>query len=107
MAWDVVSGISIGAVNAAAISTFEIGDEYAMSDYLVELWSNFDEHTITNSWSKGLLYGLFKEGAAFNKDNFLNLITSILEDKPLKRKMVVSAVDIESGNYFAFDETTP
>lgn len=36
--WDVVSGVSAGAMNAAGISIFAVGDELKMADWIVNLW---------------------------------------------------------------------
>ena len=36
--WDVVSGVSAGALNSAGMSIFAVGDELNMSEWLVNLW---------------------------------------------------------------------
>jgi predicted acylesterase/phospholipase RssA len=33
--WDVVTGVSAGAMNAAGMSIFEVGNEVAMSEFLL------------------------------------------------------------------------
>lgn len=38
--YDVISGVSVGALNAAHISTYPIGEETLMADELIELWTN-------------------------------------------------------------------
>ena len=38
--WDVVSGVSIGAINAATISMFKVGEEAKASEFLLNLWRN-------------------------------------------------------------------
>lgn len=44
LSYDVVTGVSVGALNAGAISLFPIGEEKEMSDWLLNLW----EHLTTN-----------------------------------------------------------
>jgi predicted acylesterase/phospholipase RssA len=36
--YDVVTGVSAGALNAGGISIFKIGNEVEMSEWLVSLW---------------------------------------------------------------------
>ena len=38
VAYDVITGISVGSLNAAAISFFEKGDEIRAKDYLNNIW---------------------------------------------------------------------
>ena len=38
--WDVVSGVSAGSINAAAISVWAPGEEVGASEYMVETWSS-------------------------------------------------------------------
>ena len=37
--WDVVTGVSAGAINTAAISVFAAGDDVAMTEYLSDTWA--------------------------------------------------------------------
>ena len=38
-AWDVVTGVSAGAINTCAVSVFATGDEVAMSEFLSWNWT--------------------------------------------------------------------
>jgi len=40
LSYDVVTGVSAGALNAGAISLFPIGQEKEMSEWLVNLWQH-------------------------------------------------------------------
>ena len=42
-AWDVISGISAGALNTGLMSVWATGDEYAMSEHLSDLWASIEE----------------------------------------------------------------
>ena len=37
-AWDVITGVSAGAINTGATAVFATGDEVAMTEYLSEAW---------------------------------------------------------------------
>jgi predicted acylesterase/phospholipase RssA len=51
--WDVVSGVSAGAMNSGGISIFEVGNEKAMSEWLTELWVSLDNSNIYQMWPGG------------------------------------------------------
>jgi NTE family protein len=38
--YDVVSGVSVGAINSASMALFAKGEEKALGDYLLGLWMN-------------------------------------------------------------------
>ena len=44
--YDVVSGISVGALNAAHVSTYSKGQEKMMAEDLVKLWTNMTEENL-------------------------------------------------------------
>jgi len=37
-AWDVITGVSAGAINAGATAVFATGDEVNMADFLSDAW---------------------------------------------------------------------
>ena len=43
--WDVISGISAGALNTGLMSVWAQGDEYAMSEALSDRWASIDEES--------------------------------------------------------------
>jgi predicted acylesterase/phospholipase RssA len=107
--WDVVSGVSAGALNAGGIGIFAVGDELNMADWLVNLWETTETKDIWVEWTEGILWGMFNESGIFDDTPLLNLLTSIISESPagIQRKMIVSTVDTLSGAYLQFDETTP
>jgi len=40
--YDVVSGVSVGAINSASMALFAKGDEPAMGDFLLKMWMELD-----------------------------------------------------------------
>lgn len=38
--YDVVSGVSVGAINSASMALFAKGDEAALGDFLLDMWMN-------------------------------------------------------------------
>ena len=44
--YDAISGISVGALNAAHISTYKKGDELKMSEEMLSLWKNLTKNNL-------------------------------------------------------------
>ena len=80
--WDVVSGVSAGALNSAGISIFKVGDEMNMSEFLVGLWGNITTKNIWKEWDEGILHGFFNESGIFDDTPLKNLLTTIFESAP-------------------------
>lgn len=58
--YDVVTGISVGALNAAHCSTYPKGEEVRMAKDLIGLWTNLTEADLYRSWPRGgIIAGLF------------------------------------------------
>jgi predicted acylesterase/phospholipase RssA len=79
-----------------------------MSDWLMEVWGNLTTNSIYNEWPEGLIKGIFDEYGAFDDTPLYNLVSGFFKEfKTLKRKIVVSSVEVNTGTYTTFDETTP
>jgi len=105
--WDVVTGISVGAINAGVLSLFEKGDEITAANFLVESWKNLKGSSdIYKNWFLGPIKGFFFESGFYNTEPMKEFVDKILSDKFKKifRKIVIGATDIKSGNYTRFDE---
>jgi len=55
MEYDVVTGVSVGAINSAAVVLFGKGDEGTMVDWLTNLWQNIDSDTVYKNWPVGIV----------------------------------------------------
>jgi predicted acylesterase/phospholipase RssA len=77
--YDVITGVSAGAMNGAGISLFAIGDEVAMADWIIEMWSSLKNSDIYKNWALGILEGLLFKSGIYNNDPLLNLITNLFE----------------------------
>jgi len=75
--WDVVSGVSAGALNSAGMSIFAVGEELAMSDWLIKLWSSISTKDIFHLWPEGFVYGFLHESGIFDDTPLFNLLTTI------------------------------
>ena len=48
--WDVVTGVSAGAINTSVISVFETGDEVNMSEFVSDTWASLTTDMIWQNW---------------------------------------------------------
>ena len=104
-AWDVVSGISAGAINTGGIATWPTGTEYEMTEWLSNTWV-----TLLNSdvWARrtGSIYDLFmKEPSLLNDDPALQTLKDLTNQKgSIARRFTVSAVDVNTGDFIAMNQ---
>ena len=104
--YDYVAGVSIGAVNAAVIATFEKGEEKQAAEYLSSLYVGKSSKSLFEFRSP-LIIKSFTEDSLADNTNFRKKIDEYLGDKPWKRKISILAADLLSGQPVFFDETTP
>ncbi len=103
--WDVVTGISVGSINAAALSIFSPGDEKAGSDFLVNTWRSIKgSKDIYQNWFAGPLEGLVFKTGLFDTTPLRNIIKETVKDQTLKRKFVCGATNFDNGFYDTWDE---
>lgn len=71
LAWDVVTGVSAGALNAAGISLWPIGQEADMSDWLVNTWLNLTDSSVYKDWPLGIVNGVMFQSGIYNNSPLL------------------------------------
>jgi predicted acylesterase/phospholipase RssA len=104
-AWDVVSGVSAGAMNSAAIALFAPEDGVEMSEFLGNFTLNLTNADVYKEWPHGYKEGLLFRSGIFDNSPLLNTITNTFKTfGSLKRKLHVAAVDANSGDYVTFDD---
>ena len=106
--YDVVSGVSVGSINAALLSLYGEGEDEQMADHLLRLWGDLSNPDVYTTWA----------GAKYNPIEPIQEHTGYLNNTPLfeylvgvmkpfnnvvKRRTLVSAVDAISGDYVSFN----
>lgn len=61
VAWDVVTGVSAGAINTAGLSMFPVGKEKEASEFLVDTIEHLHTDNIYKFWSGGIEESLFNQ----------------------------------------------
>jgi len=107
--WDAITGVSAGSLNAGMMSVWPKGKEVEMSENMSYMCTLTTPADTMAKWPgilpgpvEGLLYhkGLYDESplSAYLDDYFGNFTA-------IEKKVVLSAVDVESGEYTPFDES--
>ena len=108
--WNVLSGISVGSLSAAALSQFKIGEEKAASDFLISTWmatkfSDILAHWIPGSIVQGFLFksGLF-DSSPLHK--FINRHLNVTRIRSSGRHLKIGATNLNTGRFEIFNETS-
>ena len=101
--YDVVTGVSIGSVNAATIGMFEKGREKEAFDLLKDYWSDLSTDQIFVEWPHwGPIAGLWKNSVFDSTPLHTRVNTRLLN--PMRRKVAFQSVNINDGKVYSFDE---
>ena len=104
-AWDVITGVSAGAINTAATSVFAVGDEVKMSEFVSDTWASLTTEDIWVQWPEGPVRAITQERGLVDDSPALAFITKVLApfEKLSDRRFTVAAVNVDSGVYETFD----
>ena len=104
--YDVITGISVGSINAAALSIYEIGKEKEASEFIIKTWREITgKNTIYKNWWLGPLYGLLYKSGIYDTNPLMNFLTAHINDKKVQRQIVIGATDIQNTTYVTWDES--
>lgn len=102
--YNVMTGISIGALTLNSIGGFPIGQEQEMSQFLNEMWFNItDNSDIFNEWRGGLIDGLLFQRGLYNNakgTEYFHKYSTIP-----KRNVTVGAANLDFGTFQNFDDS--
>ena len=106
-AWDVVTGVSAGAINVSGIATWAAGREIEMSEWLSDQWAEMKTEDV---WvyreGAGPYELIFKEPSMVDDSPGLATLRDIVNDNnEIARRFAVTAVDINTGEYVVMDQT--
>ena len=104
--WDVITGVSAGAINTAGTLVYETGDEYAMSEFLSDSWAHLHSSDIWRFWPDETPREWFSEQGLLDSSPAIEYITELIAPfGEIKRNFAFSAVDVNSGEYVVMDQT--
>lgn len=111
VAYDVLTGVSAGALNALALSVFEPTDLLGSAEFITALWNSVPDYSVYQHWPGGIPDGLFFRKGIFDISPGRQWLTDNFRNKTVKRKVSFAAVDANAAEYFVIDynatETQP
>lgn len=98
--WDVVTGISGGAINACGMSVWAPEDGLKMSEWLSDTWNGLSTKRIWQWYPGGPLAG-FKEPGIMDDTPLIEWVRDTYKsfDNQVKRSSIVGTVDANHGHY--------
>lgn len=105
--WNVVTGISAGSILASAAALFDVGEEVAMSQFMVDSIVNFTKADVFKNWFPlGIIQGALWETGLVNADPLYETLKMILSSRPMgNRNFTIGATDDITGRITLFNES--
>merc|ERR1712060_38311 len=103
--WDVVTGISGGAINTGAMAVWAPEDGLEMSEWLSSEWNNeLRTHDVWKLWPGGVKAGLTTEPSLLDDTPLVDFLTGILGNftEGVKRYSMSGTVDAKNADYHVF-----
>lgn len=97
--YDVISGVSFGAFNAAMLAVHEKGDEQAAVDELMEIWKNAKNIKTYQNWWFGPIQGVINKGGLYDSAPWNDFLEKSIDGRGAKRMMTLGAVNVKTGKY--------
>ena len=107
--YDVTTGISAGAINAAGIAGFAPEELKESAQFLSDTWAGLHNNDIWQLWQgEGLIRGCLKEHGCLDDSPALKFLDDTLKQFPegYKRRITVASGDANTGDFITFDQTT-
>jgi len=103
-AYDSVSGVSGGALNAVMLASFEKGQEAQAADRMQQFWIDATHNTLYKNWIGGIARGLFFEGGLYNSAPLQTFLAKEFKGTTIKRNVDIGIVDVIDGSYKDFSD---
>jgi len=97
--YDVISGVSFGAFNAAMVAVHPKGEEQEMIDELYGIWKNAKDIKTYQNWWFGPIQGVINKGGLYDSTPWDEYLEKTIDGRGSQRKMTLGAVNVETGEY--------
>lgn len=108
--YDIVCGVSVGALNAATLAMYSHGQEKQAVEDMLETWMSIKTSAVKKWWLPlGYIHALWK-GSLYNSEPLIDFVKKRFDIERLRssgKKLSVGAVSLKTGRYHRFDETHP
>jgi predicted acylesterase/phospholipase RssA len=96
-AYDTVSGIQGGALNAVLLSSFPKGQEKEAAARMQTFWDDATKAQLYKDWLGGLTQGLLYEGGLYNSKPMQTFLKNEFSTTTINRGLDLGIVDIKDG----------
>lgn len=109
--WDVVTGISAGALNAIAVALYKIGDEKAAAEFLLNEWRTITQKDVFKQWFPGgIAEGFLLKSGLLDTTPLRRYLGSIINSTRVRnsgRRLQIGATSLTHNTFQTFDENDP
>jgi len=103
--YDVLCGVSVGALNCAFLSLYPKEQEKQGLSNLVNIWDNIDNSKVYKSWFPfGVVHGLWLD-SIYNSQPLIDMVHSSIDLNKIRqngRMVTAGAVNMNTGDYRVF-----
>ena len=104
-AYDVVSGISAGSLNAIALAGTPVGTEKVVSQAISDLWMNLKTSDVWKHWTIPIVEGFFNKAGLVDNSPLLAWLTNITSKSPdFQRRTVLQTTNVNTGEITIFNQ---
>lgn len=102
--YDIMTGISIGALNTMVIGSFPVGQELQSSQKLNEFWFGIQNNSdLFVEWRGGIIEGVLFQKSIYNNARAIEYFRGYF--KAPQRNVVVGATNLDTGLFQNFDQS--
>jgi predicted acylesterase/phospholipase RssA len=95
--WDVITGISAGAINTAGMAGWDPKDIVQTTEYLSSAWLQIRNPDIWREWPEGLKAAVTRQGMLDDSYALKTIQRIIAAKSDYARRVSVAAVDVSDG----------
>ena len=106
-AYDVMTGVSAGSINAAALAGWAVGKEYEASEWMSDMWNSLTNDDIWTDWPwGGKAKGLTVEAGVVDNSPLLTFLRKTLSDNftDWGRRVTYGTANVNDGSYTTFSQ---
>lgn len=107
--YDILCGVSVGAINCAFLSMFSAGEESSSIEQLTAWWMNINNSKIYKRWEPfGRLHSLWKK-SFYDSSPLHELVNGCLDINRIRssgKNVAVGTLSLSSGQYSIFDQNS-
>jgi predicted patatin/cPLA2 family phospholipase len=103
VAYDVLTGVSAGSMNACGLGAFAPNEGVEASEFVFGLWNSIKSSDVFGMWPKGIIDGLFNQEGILNNKPLIDFVNSKTQGRTVKRKVTFALADANNAEYVNYD----